>query len=176
MKLADFLDDGLPLGLLRAEDLRAEPLPDGGPVGGNGHHVAAVDPPQLAGGVDRRAGHSGQLLVAEEEVLDRDPGGLAGGHGDLDALLGLDRLVQALAPLAAFGQTAGELVDDHDLAVADDVLPVELVLPLHEDRALDVAIDVDHAHGVQFRRLVQRPTFCRPSLVSSTVFFSWSNS
>ena len=157
MKLADLLHDGLPLGLFRAEDLRAEPLADGRPVRGNGEHVAAIDPPQLGRGVDRRTGHSGQLLVAEKEVLDRDPGGLARGHGHLDALLGLDRLVQALAPLAALGQTAGELVDDHDLAVADDVLPVELVLALDEDRPLDVAVDVDHAQRVQFRRLVERP-------------------
>jgi len=74
-----------------------------------------------------------------------------------DALLGLDRLVQALAPLAALGQTAGELVDDHDLAVADDVLPVEFVLALDEDRTFDVTIHIDHAHRVQFRRLVEGP-------------------
>ena len=177
MQLAHLIDHRLPLRLLGAEDLRAEPLADGRLVRGNGHHVAAIDPPQLGRRVDRRAGHAGQLVVAEEEVLDRDPRGLPGLHGHLDALLGLDGLVQAVAPLAAFGQAAGELVDDHDLAVADDVLPVELVLAIHEHRPLDEVVHVDHADGVQRLGLVAASrTFCRPSRVSSTVFFSWSKS
>ena len=122
---------------------------------GIGHHVAAVDLAQLAGRTHRRAGHARQLLVAEEEVLDGDPRRLAGCHGHLDALLGLDGLVDAVAPLAPLGQPAGELVDDHDLAVADDVLAVEVVLALDHDRPLDVLVDVDHADGVHGRRLGQ---------------------
>ena len=58
-----------------------------------------------------------------------------------DAFLGLDRLVNARPPLAAFGQAAGELVDDHDLAVADHVLPVEKHLAADFDRPLDVLVD-----------------------------------
>ena len=91
-------------------------------------------------------------------------------------LLRLDRLVDALAPLAAFGQPAGILVDDDHFAVADDELPVARVLAIDHDRLLDVAVDVDHADGVQALRLGQRRTFCRPSRVSSAVFFSWSYS
>ena len=41
-------------------------------------------------------------------------------------LLGLDRLVQAVAPAAARHQAAGELVDDHDRAVLDHVVDVEV--------------------------------------------------
>ena len=104
VQLADFLDDGRPLGVGRAEDAVGQPLADGRPVGGNRQHVAAIDSPQLAGRAHRRAGHARQVLVAEEEVLHGDPRRLAGGHGDLDALLGLDGLVDAVAPLAAFGQ------------------------------------------------------------------------
>ena len=75
----------------------------------------------------RRAGHAGQLLVEAEVVLDGD-----GGQGlrlalDLDAFLGLDGLVQAVAPAAAGHQAAGVLVDDDDLVVLDDVLDVLLV-------------------------------------------------
>ena len=98
-----------------------------------------------------------RLLVAEEEILHGDPRRLAGGHGHLDALLGLDGLVDAVAPLAPLGQPAGELVDDHDLAVADDVLPVERVLAIDHDRPLDVLVDVDHADGVHGRGLGQQP-------------------
>ena len=41
------------------------------------------------------------------------------------SLLGLaDRLVEAVGPLSAGHEPAGELVDDHDLAVRDDVVAV----------------------------------------------------
>jgi hypothetical protein len=43
---------------------------------------------------------------------------------DLHAFLGLDRLVQAVRPAPARHGAAGELVDDHHLAVLDDVLDV----------------------------------------------------
>ena len=52
-----------------------------------------------------------------------------------DPFFGFDRLMNAVPPLAAFGEAAGELVDDHDLAVADDVLPVEEHLARDLDRA-----------------------------------------
>ena len=45
----------------------------------------------------------------------------------LHAFLGLDRLVQAVAIAPARHQAAGELVDDHHLAVLHDVLDVLLV-------------------------------------------------
>jgi hypothetical protein len=45
---------------------------------------------------------------------------------DADALLRLDGLVQALRPATAFHDAAGELVDDLDLAVLDDVVDVAL--------------------------------------------------
>ncbi len=67
------------------------------------------------------------FLIHLEDVLQR-----CGGEGlsflfDRHAFFGLDRLVQAVAPLTAFHQTAGELVDDDDLAILDDVVDVFLV-------------------------------------------------
>ncbi len=74
-----------------------------------------------------RAGHAGQLLVEAEEVLVAD-----GGEGlvlllDLHPLLGLDGLVQAVGPATARHLPAGELVDDDDGAVVDQVVDVALV-------------------------------------------------
>jgi hypothetical protein len=57
---------------------------------------------------------------------------------DLDALLGLDGLVQAFVVAAADHQAAGELVHDDDLAVLDDVVDV----PLHDAVGLDRLVDV----------------------------------
>ena len=75
----------------------------------------------------RGAGHAGELLVEAEVVLERDRRERDVLLADRDALLGLDRLVQALAPAAALHDAARELVDDLDLAVLDDVVDVALV-------------------------------------------------
>ncbi len=70
-----------------------------------------------------------------------------------DAFLGLDGLVDAGPPLAAFAEPARELVDDHDFAVADHVLAVEEHLAGHFDRPLDVLVDRGERHAVHRRRL-----------------------
>ncbi len=63
------------------------------------------------------AGHPRQLLVEFEEILEGDRGERLILLLDLHFFLGLDRLVQTVGPLAADHETAGELVDDDDLAV-----------------------------------------------------------
>jgi len=80
-----------------------------------------VNPAELGRVRERRASHPGELLVAKEEVLDGHPRRGDGFQGDFELLLGLDRLVQAVLPLAAGHHTAGELIDDDDLVVVDDV-------------------------------------------------------
>ena len=64
------------------------------------------------------------FVVQAEEVLEGN-----GGQGfalpfHLDALLGLDGLVEALVVAAAQHQAAGEFVDDDDFAVLDHVVDV----------------------------------------------------
>ena len=87
----------------------------------------------------RRTGHAGQLVVQAEVVLERDRGQRHALALDAQALLGLDRLVEALAPAAAGHLAAGELVDDDDLAVLDDVVAVALVEGVRAQRLLEVA-------------------------------------
>ena len=125
----------------------------GGRFVGTGIDAALVDLVQLAGAGAGGARHAGQPIVAEEEILHGDPRGLVRGERDLDAFLGLDGLVDAGPPLAAFAEPAGEFVDDHDLAVADDVLPVEKHLAADLDRPLDVLVDRRERHAVHRRRL-----------------------
>ena len=64
------------------------------------------------------------LLVEPEVVLQRDGGQRLVLGLDLDALLGLDRLVHALVVAAADEHAAGELVDDEHFTIADDVVLV----------------------------------------------------
>jgi hypothetical protein len=76
---------------------------------------------------------------------------------DLDPFLGLDRLVQAVRPAAPVHHAAGELVDDDDLLVLDDVVGValehdvraqRLVEVVHDERVLDVVEVVGRQHAV----------------------------
>src|SRR3546814_11371783 len=66
---------------------------------------------RLGGGGTR---HAGDLVVHAEVVLEGDRGEGLVLLLDLHALLGLDRLVEALRPAAPLEDAAGELVDDLD--------------------------------------------------------------
>src|SRR5699024_9308578 len=68
-----------------------------------------------------------------------------------DAFLGLDGLVQTVVVAAAVHQTAGELVDDDDLAILDDVVGVTV----HDAPGLDGLVDVvAQAHVVGVGKVV----------------------
>ena len=82
------------------------------------------------------------FLYMPEVVLEGN-----GGEGlvflaDRHAFFGFDRLVQAIRPAAAGHEAAGELVDDDDLAVLDDVLHVALVEVVRLDGDFDVVLEV----------------------------------
>ena len=109
------------------------------PVGRDRHDVELVDLAELGGLGHGRAGHAGELVVQPEVVLQGDRGEGLVLLLDLHALLGLDRLVHALVAAAAGEDAAGELVDDHHLAVHDDVVLVALEQLLGLDRVVEVA-------------------------------------
>src|SRR3989338_6718869 len=71
-----------------------------------------------------RAGHASQLVVQAEVVLVGDARKGPALLLDRHALLGLDGLVEPLAPTAARLQPAGKLVDNDHLAVFDHILLV----------------------------------------------------
>ncbi|MDT7659487.1 MAG: preprotein translocase subunit SecA [Pseudonocardiales bacterium] len=108
-------------------------------VGGDRHHAQLVDLVQLGRLGLRGAGHPGQLAVEPEVVLQRDRGQGLVLLLDLDAFLGLDRLVQTLVVPASVQHPAGVLVDDQHLAVGDDVVLVALEQLLGLQRVVQVA-------------------------------------
>ena len=71
-----------------------------------------------------RSGHARKFVIEPEIILDRDRGQGLGFAVDLDPFLGLDRLVQTIAPTAARHFTAGEFIDDDDLVFLDHVSDV----------------------------------------------------
>src|SRR6476469_3324546 len=115
----------------------------------------------------RRTGHAGELLVETEVVLERDRRERDVLLLDLHALLGLDRLVQALGPATSFHDPAGELVDDLDLTVLYDVVDVALVERLGLERLVQVVDELRVARVVEvldaertLDRFDRRPTGC----------------
>ena len=94
-----------------------------------------------------RAGHAGELGKQAEIVLEGDRGQGLVLVLDRHLFLGFQRLVQAFGIAPAFHHAAGELVDDDDLVVLDDVVDVagehlvgaqRLVDVMHERDVLDV--------------------------------------
>ena len=118
-------------------------------VGRDLDDVRAVDLDELLLLGLRGAGHAGELLVEAEVVLERDRRERDVLLLDPDALLRLDRLVQALRPAAALHDPAGELVDDLHLAVLDDVVDVALVERLRLQRLVQVVDELDVARVVE---------------------------
>ena len=114
-------------------------------VRGDLHHAHFVNLPQLARTGRRGARHAGQTLVAQEVILNGHAGGVAGGDGHWHVFLGFDRLMQTVAPLAAFGQPAGEFIDNHNFAVADHVVTIENERNVGPQRPFDGIVQREHA-------------------------------
>ena len=137
--LADLVDEGVELADLVPEDEVRVVLPDHLAVGRDRHDLEGVDLVELLGLGHGRAGHPGELVVQPEVVLERDRGQ---GHRlalDAQSFLRLDGLVEPLAPAPARHLPPGELVDDDDLAVLDDVVAVALVEGVGLEGLLEVA-------------------------------------
>ena len=164
--LFDVLDDGVPLALLGGVHEIGVVLADHRAVGRDLRDLELVDLEELLGLGRGRSGHAGELRVHAEVVLDRDRREGARLALDLDAFLRLDGLVQAVAPPATGHEAAGELVDDDDLAVLDDVLLVPVVhrvrleRVVHEVHRGDVALvhvaQPEHLLGLRDALLGQR--------------------
>ena len=113
------------------------------------HDLQLVGVHQFGGLGLRGASHSGQLCIHAEIVLQRDRRKGLVLFLDAHALLGLDGLVNSLAPAAALQDAAGELIDDLDFAVLNDVVLVALV----QHRGLES--DLQLVHEVLLHLVIQ---------------------
>ncbi len=88
-----------------------------------------------------RARHAAQLLIKAEIILEGDRGQRLVFLADVHAFLGLDGLVQPVAPAASRHQAAGEGVHDNHLAVLHHVVHIALVKRVRLDGRLDVVLE-----------------------------------
>ena len=125
------------LGLLVREHDVGEVAPDAGPVGRDDDDAQAVEFLELLGRRPGRGRHPAERRIEAEEVLERDGAEDAALGAAADALLGFDGGLEAVGPMALVHDPAGELVDDLDAAVADDVVDV----PREEGLGVEGAVD-----------------------------------
>ena len=98
-----------------------------GTIGGDDDHIELVDIPELARLGLSSTSHTGKFLVHAEVVLQRDGGIGLRGSLDFGVLLGLDSLVQTVAPAATLHDTASLLVNNlHLVVLGDDVIDIAL--------------------------------------------------
>ena len=117
-------------------------------VGRDDHDIQLVDTPELRCFGFGRTGHTGQLVVHAEVVLQRDGSeGLRRGF-DLDALLGFDGLMQPVRIAPAVQNTARLLIDDLHLVVHYHVFDIFL-----EHRVCLQQLD-DRMHALGFDGVV----------------------
>ena len=147
--LLDVVEDRVVLRVLRLEDEVVLVVARDLHVRRDLDDVQVVDLDELLLLGLRGTGHPGELLVEPEVVLQRDRRERDVLLLDAHALLRLDRLVQALRPTPAFHDAAGELVDDLDLAVLDDVVDVAVVERLRLQRLVEVVDELRVARVVE---------------------------
>ena len=152
----DQIDDAVVLLADGAIDLVVVVDPDARNVGRDVDHLELVDLGELAGLGHRRAGHPRQLGVEAEVVLEGDRGEGLVLLLDRHPFLGLQRLVQALGVAPPFHHPAGELVDDDDPALLDDVIGVAAEQLVRPERLIAVVDQGDVADVVEIA-LLQQP-------------------
>ena len=116
-KHVNLLDYGIVLLALCLVDAVVHILARNGAVGWYNHHIELVDIPEFACLGLGSTGHTGQLVVHAEVILQCDGGECLCGCLHLHALLGLDGLVQTVGVAASLHNTAGLLVDNLNLSV-----------------------------------------------------------
>ena len=88
----------------------------------NLNHIELVDIPELSCFGRGCTGHTGQLMIHSEVVLQGNRCKSLGCSLNLHVFLCLDSLMQAIAPAAAFHDTASLLIDNLNLSVDNDIL------------------------------------------------------
>ncbi len=109
-------------------------------VGRNHHDLKLVNLFELRRFRLRRSRHAAQLLIKPEIILKSNRGQRLVFLADIHAFLGLNRLVQAVAPAPSRHQSARERVHNNHFAVLHHVFHVALVKRVRLDRRLHVVL------------------------------------
>jgi len=145
----DLVQDRLIFLFRRTIDLVVLIVTDHRHVGRHFEDLEAVDVEELVRLGGGGAGHARELLVHAEVILESDRGERLVLRLDRLVFLRFERLVQSFRKPASRHHAPGELVDDDDLAVADDVVLVALEQFVRAQALVDVMDDRDVLHVVE---------------------------
>src|SRR5262249_55173874 len=112
VEMHDFFNDRVELSVLIGKDTIGQLLTDYSPISRDANDPQLVNAAQLPEVLCRGPGHSSELLVKSKIALESHLGGVIRRERDRDALLGLDRLVDALAPVTIGHPASRIFVDD----------------------------------------------------------------
>ena len=150
MVFLDLGGDGAELGSSSAIDEIVFIYALDGLVGWDLDDVKGVNLLELFGLGEGGTGHTGELVVEAEEVLEGDGGKSHRLLFDGDAFLGLNGLVETFVVAATLHQTASMLVHDHDVAaVGDDVIFIAFENDLGAESLLHMVDQAGVAGGVE---------------------------
>lgn len=107
-------------------------------IGGDHIDIQSVNIMELADLGLCGAGHAGEFVVEPEVILDRDGGEGLGFAVDLDALLGLDGLVETIGPAATGHFAAREGIDNDNLIFLNDIFNILLIKAVGFDELGDI--------------------------------------
>ena len=122
----DLINDSVVLRLCRLVDAVILILADHRAIGRDHDDIELVDVPKLLRLSLCRTGHTGELVIHAEVILQRDRRLGLRGLLHLYVLLRLDRLMKSVGVAATIHDTTGLLVDDHHLIVDHNILIVSI--------------------------------------------------
>ena len=134
----NLLDHGIILAVDGLVHAVRQVLAGAGLVGGDGYDLQAVNFAELVRFGGSRTGHAAQLFVHAEIVLEGDAGQSLALSSNGHAFLGFNGLVQTVIEAAAIHQTAGEFINDDDLAVFHDIVGITV----HHTAGLDGTVNI----------------------------------
>ena len=155
--ILDVFDNGVVLFIHGQEDEIVAIVPDHGLIGGDDHHVEAINFMELVGFRIRCAGHAPELFVKPEKILEG-----SGGEGlrfllNRYPFLGLYGLVQALGPAPPGHGPSRVLIDDDHLALLHDVVHIPAVDKARPERCVHVVQEPKVLGGVEAILRRQQP-------------------
>ncbi len=122
-------------------------------IGRDHHHVEFIDIPEFARFGFCRTGHTGQLAVHPEKVLQSNSGKGLGGCFHFYPLFRFDRLVQAVGVPASFHHTAGLFIHDLHFVIDHHILIIFFEQGIRFQQLVD-SMHTFRLHGIVLQQFV----------------------
>ena len=125
-------------------------------VGRYDHHLKSINLLKFHSFSVCSTRHTGQLIVQPEQVLEGDRCEGLILLLDWNSFFGFNSLVKAFPPTPPCHHTPGELIDNYDLTIANDVINITLKQGVGTQCCIQMVHQTDVANIIETRSLVQQ--------------------